>query len=92
MTRRFNELHRVFESLQLRLKTSDRITHAAWPDYRSQDANDAVTLCGRKVHHCDLQHCRHARRHVGRAFSTRMPHDGDIDCITCLVAEARSQQ
>jgi hypothetical protein len=95
MTRRFSEPHRVSEPRkvrQLRLRTSDRITHAAWPDYRSMDDNNAVTSCGRKVHHCNLQHCRHAGRHVGYEFSARMPHDSDVDCITCLVTEARRQQ
>lgn len=95
MTRRFSEPHRVSEptkTRQLRLKTSDRITHAAWPDHRSPDEKDAITLCNRKVHHCDLHYCRHKGRHVGRVFSVKMPHKVDVDCITCLVAEARRQQ
>lgn len=95
MARRFSEPHRVSEpakALQLRLRTSDRITHAAWPDWRSKDGNEAITVCGRRVHHCDLQRCRHGGRHVGREFSTRTPHGTDVDCITCLVIEAKRQQ
>jgi hypothetical protein len=95
MTRQFSEPHRVSEptkTRQLRLKTSDRITHAAWPSWRAKNGNEANTVCGRRVHHCDLQHCRHEGRHAGREFSAKMPYGDDVDCITCLVTEARRQQ
>lgn len=89
-----SEPHRVSESIaarSLRVRTSDRITHAAWPEFRSHDDNDAFTLCGLRVHHCDLQRCRHVDRHKTRLFSAQVKDDATIDCMTCLTRQARQE-
>lgn len=94
MTRRFSEPHRVSgpaRARQLRLRTNDRITHAAWPEFRSRDGNDAFTLCGLRLHHCDLSACRHPDRHRTRTFSVRIPDNELVDCMTCLTRQARQE-
>ncbi len=79
------------QSRQLRLRTSDKITHAAWPEFRSRDRNDAFTLCGLRLHHCDLGRCRHPDRRRTRTFSVRKSDDELIDCMTCLTRQARQE-
>lgn len=74
-----------------RVRTNDRITHVALPDYVSQDDNDVVTLCGLRLHHCNLGECRHPGRHRARTFSVRRPDDEMIDCMTCLTYQARQE-
>lgn len=74
-----------------RVRTNDRITHVALPDYVSQDDNDVVTLCGLRLHHCNLSECRHLGRHRARTFSVRRPDDEMIDCMTCLTYQARQE-
>lgn len=89
-----SEPHRVSEppkTRQLRLRTNDKITHAAWPDWRSVDENDAITVCGLSLHHCNLNTCRHLGRHKLRRFSVRRPYDEMIDCMTCLTRQARQE-
>lgn len=85
------ELHRVAYTaalVSMSVKTSDQVTHVACPDHRTTDGNDAVTLCGLLVHHCNLQRCRHTNRHKGRLFSVRVPGDAPTDCMTCLTQQA----
>lgn len=92
--RRRSEPHRVSQPTiwrQLRLRTNDKITHAAWPELRTRDENDAFTLCGLRLHHCDLSRCRHPDRHRTRAFSVRRSHDELVDCMTCLHRQAKQE-
>ena len=92
--KRFSEPHRVSEPVemrQLRLRTCDRITHVAWPEFRSPDRYDAFTLCGLKLHYCDLSRCRHLNRHKARTFSTLRSDSELVDCMTCLTRQARQE-
>lgn len=92
-----SEPHRVSESTnwsarwQLRLRTNDRITHAAWPEFRSRDDNDANTVCGLRLHHCNLSTCRHPDRHKTKTFSARRSDDELVDCMTCLTRQVRQE-
>jgi hypothetical protein len=71
----------------LHLKTGNGITHAGWSDSRSADDNDAMTLCGLALHHCDLQRCRHPNRHRTRTFSRLVLSEvAEIDCMACVAA------
>jgi hypothetical protein len=77
----------------LHLVTSNGVTHAGWQDQRSSDGNDARTLCGLPLHHCDLSRCRHSNRHRGRMFSKLIPPtSAEIDCMACVSASLGSEE
>lgn len=91
MTRRFSEPYKVSEPTQwaeMRVRTTDGITHGANPEWRPLEPKDARTYCDQRVHFGkDAESNSRTRR-----FSARIADDAVIDCITCLVVEAKRQQ
>jgi len=70
----------------MRVRTDDRVTHAAYPEWRPLEARYARTYCDQRVHFDKGLNGEGSRR-----FCFRIEDDALVDCMTCLTRQARQE-